>query len=248
METIATLRPLGTGWASSTRATSKSSDAVLTRMTPLWASRAATVASVGQAADRPSGPAEKRVGPLRPLFTATIGVFRASERAIRVNLRGLPNDSRNSATTVVVSSAAQYCNRSLPDTSSLAPTSTNWEMPTPRRWACSRAAMPSVPDWVRKPTPPGRTTTGANVPCNEMPSAVLITPIDSGPRTRMPTDRARSTMRRTVPSGSWSNPALTTIRPPTRLVPHSSTTSSTFAAGTATIARSTSSGTASTDV
>ena len=193
------------------------------------------------AAPPASGP-----GRVRPDFTATTGLARASSRTMRVNFRGLPNDWRCRATTVVRSSAAQYWSRSLPDTSILEPTSTNVENPTPREWAWSRAARPRVPDWVRNPTLPGRTATVPKLAMSDTPGAVLITPIDSGPMTRMPVAWARSTMRSSVPSGRRSKPALKITRPPTRLRPHSSTTSSTPAAGTATTARSTASGMSST--
>ena len=72
---------------------------------------------------------------LRPDFTATIGLARATREAIRTNLRGLPNDSRYSAITDVASSASQYRSRSLPEMSALLPTDTKLEMPMPRRAA-----------------------------------------------------------------------------------------------------------------
>ena len=68
----------------------------------------------------------------RPLFTATIGFVRASRRAKRVNLRGLPNDSMYSSTTSVAGSVCQYCSTSLPDRSARLPAETKVDRPSPR--------------------------------------------------------------------------------------------------------------------
>ena len=69
----------------------------------------------------------------RPLLTASTGLRRASARAVRANRRGLPNDSRYSATARVAGSSYQYASRSLPLTSALLPSETNVEMPHPVR-------------------------------------------------------------------------------------------------------------------
>src|SRR5450759_5995251 len=73
----------------------------------------------------------------RPPLTARIGFERLTRRAIRANLRGLPNDSRYSMIKSVAPSASQYWMKSLPARSALLPTDTNDEIPEPR--ACARA-------------------------------------------------------------------------------------------------------------
>ncbi len=96
--------PLGSGWCANTSAVSNSCASVSTRTTPAWSNRACTLdssmsvevaASCGRTACRPD-------------FTATTGLLRASLRARRANLRGLPNDSRYSSTTSVCGSVSQY--------------------------------------------------------------------------------------------------------------------------------------------
>ena len=57
------------------------------------------------------------------------GGCRDTRRAMRANLRGLPNDSVYMAMTRVVSSSSQNCSRSLPDTSHLSPSDTNHDRP-----------------------------------------------------------------------------------------------------------------------
>ena len=90
---IATRRPAGTGCSTMTRATSKSSVGVSTRMTPDCDSSAPMVASAGQSGS-PSTPGARRWGVAPAAFTAMIGFRRDNRRARRVNFRGLPNDSR----------------------------------------------------------------------------------------------------------------------------------------------------------
>ena len=93
-DTIATRRPAGTGWVESTRAASKSCVGVSTRMTPLWASMAPMTASVLSPAHHPPGgspPAALTTrraagGEPTPVLTATMGLTRASSRAMRVKL------------------------------------------------------------------------------------------------------------------------------------------------------------------
>ena len=123
---------------------------------------------------------------LRPDFTATIGLARATREAIRTNLRGLPNDSRYSAITDVASSASQYRSRSLPEMSALLPTDTKLEMPMPRRALSSISEMPSAPDCVMNATLPGIGSTGAKVAFIWIDGLVLAIPMQLGPTIRMP--------------------------------------------------------------
>ncbi len=57
----------------------------------------------------------------------------ATRRAVRANLRGLPNDSMYSTASLVTPSCSHHMSMSLLDTSSLVPTEANEEMPMPSR-------------------------------------------------------------------------------------------------------------------
>ena len=93
LATSPTRPPRGSGWRASTSATSKSSSVLSTRMTPVWRNSASTTSSeLARAAVCEAAP--RVPGALRPLLTATIGLFPLTRRAIRLNLRGLPKDSR----------------------------------------------------------------------------------------------------------------------------------------------------------
>jgi hypothetical protein len=110
----ATRSPTGTGWVDSSWATSNAAVRVSVLITPDCANRLATAApDIGAA----FGPGAGVGAACRPDFTAITGFVRASTRASRANLRGLPNDSRYSSTTSVRSSPYQNCSKSLPDTS-----------------------------------------------------------------------------------------------------------------------------------
>ena len=89
--TVATRDPVGSGWYASSWATSNSSVSVSTRMTPACSNNACTRSSgTGTARAASAGV----VPAYRPLFTATTGLVRATRRASRANLRGLPKLSR----------------------------------------------------------------------------------------------------------------------------------------------------------
>jgi len=105
------------------------------RITPAWWNRASTVTS--EAASRaPVWEALARAPAAeRPLLTTSTGLARATRRAVRANLRGLPNDSRYSSTSPVRSSRSQKLSRSLAEMSALLPTDTNDERPSPRALA-----------------------------------------------------------------------------------------------------------------
>ena len=145
LPTMATRCPRGSGWEPSTSAMSNSSSRVSTRMTPACRNRASTAMS-GLAIAAVCDDAARTPAADRPLFTATIGLRRDTRRAMRANLRGLPNDSRYSSTTSVPGSSSQYWSRSLPLTSALLPTDTKLDTPRPMRADRSRMAMPSAPD------------------------------------------------------------------------------------------------------
>ncbi len=66
---------------------------VSTRMTPAWRNSASTATS-GLASAAVCDDAARVPARERPLFTATIGLWREIRRASRANLRGFPNDSR----------------------------------------------------------------------------------------------------------------------------------------------------------
>ena len=88
----ATRRPFGSGCDESSVATSISSSSEPARVTPAWWNSASTPASE---------PASAAVWELAarwpvvdvPLFSARIGLRRATRRASRPKRRGLPNDS-----------------------------------------------------------------------------------------------------------------------------------------------------------
>ena len=61
-------------------------------MTPVWRNNASTAAS-GLASAAVCDVAASVPAADRPLFTATMGLRRDTRRAMRLNERGLPNDS-----------------------------------------------------------------------------------------------------------------------------------------------------------
>ena len=106
---------------------------------------------------RPAGTGRRPVGPTAaaPVRTATIGRCRDTRRAMRANLRGLPNVSVYMAMTRVVSSSSQNCSRSLPETSPLSPSDTNHDSPMPSSSARRNSEAPSEPDCIEIATGPG---------------------------------------------------------------------------------------------
>ncbi len=157
---------------------------VSTRITPAWRNIASTAAcgTVVRCTVWPIGTPWVN----RPDRTATTGLVCANRRATRLNLRGLPIDSRNSSTTSVAASSPQYCIRSLPDTSARLPADTNVDRPSPRRATVSRITEPSSPDWQKKPTAPRAGTTGDRDAFRHRSGAVLMMPSALGPITRRP--------------------------------------------------------------
>ena len=122
--------------------------------------------------------------------------------------------------------------------------------PTPRSWATFRIATPSAPDWLTKPSEPGRAGVGAKVAFRLKAGSVLITPMQLGPIMRTPARRTVSRSNRSwrAPSSPVSEkPAVITTRPRTPRAMHSSTTPWTSGRGTRMTARSTGSGMAATD-
>lgn len=69
----------------------------------------------------------------RAPFTTTTGFTAAVRRARRVNLRGLPSDSRYSRATSVSGSSYQYWRKSLPEMSARLPAEMKVDRPAPRR-------------------------------------------------------------------------------------------------------------------
>ena len=105
--------------------------------------------------------------------------------------------------------------------------------------------MPSAPDCANSPSRPCGGSVGASEALSRTSGSLLMSPKELGPTTRIPEPRARRT------SSAWSrapslpssaNPDDTTRSDFTPASAHSSTTSSTAWAGTATTARSTGSG------
>ena len=160
-----------------------------------------------------------------------------TRRAVRANLRGLPNDSRYSTASLVWPSRSHHSSMSLPDTSSLSPTEANEEIPMPSRDRWSTSAKPRPPDCMTRPVTPGLAGRAANVASR--PRLGTATPKQSGPTRRMPWRRVMAS-RLALCSGS--RPDVITTRDRTPRWPHCAATSSTWAAGTAITARSAGSG------
>jgi hypothetical protein len=91
---IPTRGPAGSGWSASREATSRNSDTVSVRITPAWAKSASTVTSESASSAPVCEEVARDPAGVRPLLTTTIGLLRATRRAMRANLRGLPKDSR----------------------------------------------------------------------------------------------------------------------------------------------------------
>src|SRR4030042_5435727 len=91
--TIATLRPVGTGWLERRVATLKSSSRVLTLMMPACWKRASD-AICGVARAPVCDEAARDPAVLLPPLTATMGLTADALLAMRAKFRGLPKDSR----------------------------------------------------------------------------------------------------------------------------------------------------------
>jgi hypothetical protein len=249
LPTIANRSPAGNGWSTSSRAVSSSSPSVSQRMTPACVNSVSTVTSGAAAAAVCEAPAREPLT-VRPLLTASTGLRRASARATRANRRGLPTDSRYSATARVPGSSYQYDSRSLPLTSALLPSETKLDSPAPVREAWSRMVMATAPDWEATASPPGAGVASAKVACSRTAGSVLSTPRQFGPTSRMPLARAMRTssawaLRPAGPSSPKPDESTTAARTP--IAPHSASTPATAGAGTAMTARSTEPGSAATD-
>lgn len=123
----------------------------------------------------------------RPPRTTTTGLPAAAvRRASRVNLRGLPSDSRYISTTSVAGSSSQNWRASLPETSARFPAEMKVDSPAPEPSSSSRTAMAMAADWVKIPTRPGGGRYGAGLALSRMSSAVFRTPNAPGPISRIP--------------------------------------------------------------
>ena len=175
-----------------------------------------------------------------PVLTATTGLVRDTRRAIRANLRGLPNDSVYMAITVVLSSCSQNCSRSLPEMSLLSPSDTNQETPRSTSLALRRNDPPSDPDCMEMATPPGGKATSTSAAWSRVSGRGDAMPMLDGPMIRSPLRRARVTSAGT--STSVPSTDVTITAPRMRLAMQASIVASRSLAGTEMIARETSSG------
>lgn len=91
---IATRRPRGGGWLATSAATSNIWWRESVRITPVWRKSASTVTSEAAIIAPVCEVVARTPAGERPLFTTTIGLVRATRRAMVENLRGFPNDSR----------------------------------------------------------------------------------------------------------------------------------------------------------
>ena len=162
MLSTANLAPVGNGWQASTVAAPSRSVRLSTAITPAWRNSASRV-TAGVAVAAVCEAAARRATSDVPDRTASTGLVRPSRRAIRANLRGLPNDSRYSTATRVAASRSHHISRSLLLTSYLSPVETNVETPSPMWASCSSNAIPTPPDWVATPIGPGGGSRRANV-------------------------------------------------------------------------------------
>ena len=92
LDTIATCEPAGTGWVASSAATSSSSPRLSVAMMPACWKRASLLTS-GEATAAVCDAAACWPAADRPASTVSTGMVRPTCRAVRANLRGLPNDS-----------------------------------------------------------------------------------------------------------------------------------------------------------
>jgi hypothetical protein len=153
LDTIATRPPAGTGWPASRAAASISSPISRVAMMPACPNSGPRV-TMGVAAAAVCEAAARCAASERPASTVRTGMLAPTRRAVRPNLRGLPNDSRYSTASVVARSCSHHISRSLPDTSDLSPREANEEMPMPSRLNCSSSAMPTPPDCTARPAIP----------------------------------------------------------------------------------------------
>ena len=156
---------------------------VSVRMTPAWRKSASVTASL--AASAPVWEAAARwPAALRPDLTATIGLRAASRLAMRPKRRGLPKDSRYSATTSVASSSSKASSRSFEEMSALLPVEANSETPSPRARAPSSTAIPSAPDCDAMATFPSGGRVAAKVASNTKSGRFTSRPRQFGPSSR----------------------------------------------------------------
>ena len=182
----ATLRPCGSGWLDSSVATSISSSREVARMTPAWWNSASTAASEPASAAVWDFAARWPIVVV-PLFSARIGLRRATLRASWPNRRGLPNDSRYRRMTCVVGSSSHHSRRSLDETSALFPIETNDESPSPRASAASRTAIARAPLCEENPMLPLGAKRAAKVAFRLVPATAI--PRQFGPISRPPLAR-----------------------------------------------------------
>src|SRR5262249_37162273 len=173
--------------------------------------------------------------------TVSTGIRGPPRRAVRANLRGLPNDSTYRTASFVWPSCSHQVSMSLLDTSYLSPTEANEDTPMPSFDRCSSSEIPISPDWTTSPAAPGAGWLAEKVASS--PNGARATPKQLGPPRRMP--YLRHTASRSGPPAP--RPDVITTRERTPRCPQRCATSTTAAAGTARTARSTCSGRSSTD-
>ena len=132
LDTIAIVRPAGTGWLASSAVVSTRSPKPCVVMTPACSNRASRLTS-GVATAAVCEAAARWPASDRPASTARTGMLAPTRRAVRANLRGLPNDSMYSTASLVMPSCSHHISMSLLETSSLLPTDAKEEMPMPSR-------------------------------------------------------------------------------------------------------------------
>ena len=172
----------------------------------------------------------------RPDFTAITGFVRASTRASRANLRGLPNDSRYSSTTSVRSSPCQNCSRSLPDTSARLPAETKVDRPSAAVGGVGEDRDAQRAGLAEEADPAGRRHHRRQGGVHPHGGIGVHQAQAVRPEHPHPGAPATATMCRCAlgarPAPASAKPAVITTRPCTPLTRQDSTTSATVAAGT----------------
>ena len=110
-------------------------------MTPAWPNSASWVTS-GVAAAAVCEAAARWPASDRPLITVSTGIRCPTRRAVRANLRGLPNDSTYITASLVCPSCSHQVSMSLLDTSYLSPTDANDDTPMPSLDRCAEERHP----------------------------------------------------------------------------------------------------------
>ena len=212
----------GAAGAASSAATSKSSPSVSARMTPAWRKSASTVTSEAASSAPVCEPAARAPAAERPDLTARIGLRARDPRGRSGRSGAGSRTTRGRAGSrrcpgPAPSSAGGRCPRGRPCCPSTRTTTARGRGARPR----SMTAIPSAPLWDTKPIRPGRRRGRGEGRVQPTSGAVLRTPRQLGPTSRMPggaADASSSRWRRAPSAPASAKPAesTTSARTPLR--------------------------------